>query len=112
MEVKLMRKRNNQINVRLNDSELKKLNRKVANSGLSREKYIRNVLNGTEIHPSPPVDFYTLIREVRRVGSNIDRLLHYLSGKGFVQEQQLCEVLSELDELENAMWQAFKPGES
>ena len=107
-----MRKRNNQINVRLNDLELKKLGRKVANSGLSREKYIRNVLNVTEIHPSPPVDFYTLIREVRRVGSNIDQLLHYLSGKGFVQEQQLREALFELDGLEKSMWQAFKPGES
>lgn len=107
-----MRKRNNQINVRLNDSELKKLGRKVTDSGLSREKYIRNVLNGTEMHPSPPVDFYTLIREIRRVGSNIDRLLHCLSGKGFVQEQQLREALFELDELEKAMWQAFKPGES
>lgn len=107
-----MRKRSNQINVRLNDLELKKLSRKVVESGLSREKYIRNVLNGTEIHPSPPVDFHTLIREIRRVGSNIDRLLHYLSGKGFVQEQQLREALFELDELEKSMWQAFKPGES
>ena len=107
-----MIKRSNQINVRLNDLELKKLSRKVAESGLSREKYIRNVLNGTEIHPSPPVDFHTLIREIRRVGSNIDRLLHYLSGKGFVQEQQLREALFELDELEKSMWQAFKPGES
>lgn len=106
-----MRKRSNQINVRLNDSELKKLTRKVAESGLSSEKYIRNVLNGTEIHPSPPLDFYTLIREVRRVESNIDRLLHYLSSKGFIQEQQLREALFELDELEKAMWQAFKPGE-
>ena len=107
-----MRKRSNQINVRLNDLELKKLSRKVAESGLSREKYIRNVLNGTEIHPSPPVDFHTLIREIRRVGSNIDRLLHYLSGKGFVQEQQLREALFELDELEKSMWQACMPGES
>ena len=77
-EVKLTRKRNNQINVRLSASELEKLKLKVAQSGLSREKYIRLALNSTKIHPSPPVDFYTHIREVRRVVSNLDRILHCL----------------------------------
>ena len=107
-EVKFTRKRNNQINVRLSDSKLEKLKLKVVQSGLSREKYIRLALNSTKIHPSPPVDFYTLIREVRRVGSNLDRLLHCLNGKGCVQQNELSKMLFELDKLEQAMWQAFK----
>ena len=36
MEVKNMRKRNHQINVRLDENELKKLEKKVAKSGLTR----------------------------------------------------------------------------
>ncbi len=107
-----MRKRNNQINVRLNDNELQKLNKKVLKSGMSREKFLRNLIAGAEIKPAPPVDFANLIREVRRLGSNVDRLLHYANGKGYVSKKELTETLSELDNLEKTMWQAFKPGEA
>ena len=107
-----MRKRNNQINVRLNDSELQKLNKKVLKSGMSREKFLRNLLAGAEIKPAPPVDFTNLIREVRRLGSNVDRLLHYANGKGYVSKRELTETLTELDNLEKTMWLAFGPGEA
>ena len=49
-----MRKRNHQINVRLDENELKKLEKKVAKSGLTREAYIRKVLNGSKVYPTPP----------------------------------------------------------
>ncbi len=107
-----MRKRNNQINIRLYDNELQKLNKQVAKSGMSREKFIRNVLAGAEVKSSPPVDFFNLIREVRRVGSNVDRLLHYANGKGYVSKQELTDTLTELDNLEKTMWESFKPGEA
>ena len=65
-----MRKRNNQINIRLYDAELDKLNKKVAKSGMPREKFLRNLIAGAEIKPTPPVDFANLIREVRRLGGS------------------------------------------
>ncbi len=107
-----MRKRNNQINVRLNDNELQKLNKKVLKSGMSREKFLRNLIAGAEIKPAPPVDFTNLIHEVRRLGSNVDRLLHYANGKGYVSKKELSDTMTELDNLEKTMWQAFKPGEA
>ena len=107
-----MRKRNNQINIRLYDAELNKLNIQVAKSGMSREKFLRNLIAGAEIKPAPPVDFTNLIREVRRLGSNVDRLLHYANGKGYVSKRELTETLTELDNLEKTMWQVFKPGEA
>ena len=107
-----MRKRNNQINVRLNDNEPQKLNKKVLKSGMSREKFLINLFAGAEIKPAPPVDFMNLIREVKRLGSNVDRLLHYANGKGYVSKKELTETLTELDNLEKTMWQAFGPGEA
>lgn len=107
-----MRKRNNQINIRLYDAELDKLNKKVAKSGMSREKFLRNLIAGAEIKPTPPVDFANLIREVRRLGSNVDRLLHYANGKGYVSKKELSDTMTELDNLEKSMWQAFGPGEA
>ena len=105
-----MRKRNNSINVRLNDIELEKLNKKVETSGLSREAFIRNMLNGAEIHPAPPVDFFNLIREIRRVGNNINQLVHYANGKGFVESKKLTEHLNELDGIEKELWKSFRGG--
>lgn len=105
-----MRKRNNSINIRLNDVELEKLNKKVTESGLSREGFIRNVLNDVEIHPAPPVDFFNLIREIRRIGNNINQLVHYANGNGFVENKVLTEHLTELDGIENALWKTFKTG--
>ena len=111
-EMKNMRKRNNQINIRLYDAELDKLNKKVAKSGMPREKFLRNLIAGAEIKPAPPVDFANLIREVRRLGSNVDRLLHYANGKGYISKKELTETMAELDNLEKTMWQAFGPGEA
>ena len=105
-----MRKRNNSINVRLNDTELEKLNKKVETSGLSRESFIRNVLNGAEIHPAPTVDFFNLIREIRRVGNNINQLVHYANGNGFVESKKLPEHLNELDGIEKELWKSFRGG--
>ncbi len=107
-----MRNRNNQINVRLNDNELQRLNKQVVKSGMSKEKFLRNLIAGAEIKPAPPVDFMNLIREVKRLGSNVDRLLHYANGKGYVSKKELTETLTELDNLEKTMWQVFKPGEA
>ena len=105
-----MRKRNNSINVRLNDTELEKLNENVLKSGLPREAFIRNVLNGVEIYPAPPVDFFNLIREIRRVGNNINQLVHYANGNGFVESKKLSEHLTELDSIEKELWKSFRGG--
>ena len=107
-----MRKRNNQINVRLNDSELKKLNKKALKSGMSREKFLRNLIAGAEIKPAPPVDFANLIREVRRLGNNVNRLINFANSKGYVNKIEITNTLTQLDNLEKTMWQAFKPGEA
>lgn len=105
-----MRKRNHQINVRLDENELKKLEKKVAKSGLTREAYIRKVLNGSKVYPMPPVEFYDLIREVRRIGNNINQLTRMSNAGEKLDVMLLNNALAELDKVEDAMWQAFQPG--
>ena len=45
------RKRQHQIALRLNDQELRHLNRQSNLSGLSREAYIRSLIMGAKLHP-------------------------------------------------------------
>ena len=105
-----MRKRNHQINVRLDEDELKKLEKKVSKSGLTREAYIRKVLNSSKVYPTPPVEFYDLIRELRRIGNTIDQLARMPHAGEKTDVMLLNNTIAELDKIEDAMWQAFQPG--
>ena len=104
-----MRKRKNAFLVRLTDKEMQLLNEKVKKSGLSRERLIRKIISDCQIHESPPVDFFTLIREINRVGCNIDQILRVANSKHFIDAPRLRKELDALDKIEDAMWEAFAP---
>ena len=70
-----MRKRNCRVEIYFTKTELEVLTKKVRKAGLSREGYCRRILNGAEVKEAPPADVPLLIREVRRVGYNIDQIL-------------------------------------
>ena len=56
--------------------ELKRLDKKVKNTGMSREAYARSVLKGFAPVQLPPTDYYELIREVRAVGNNMHQIAY------------------------------------
>ena len=70
-----MRKRNRRVEIYFSDSEYEELMKKVSASKLSREKFCRLVLSGVQIKEAPPVEFYSLITEVRKVGVHINQIL-------------------------------------
>ena len=67
-----MRKRNCRVEIYFTKTELENLTKKVRKSGLSREGYCRRILNGAVVKEAPPAELPLLIREVRRVGYNIE----------------------------------------
>jgi hypothetical protein len=71
------------------------LTKKARKAGLSREGYCRRVLNGSEVKQAPPVDVPVLIREVRRVGSNIEQVLKLANAKGLLDVPQIRKALEE-----------------
>lgn len=64
----LMRKRPISFLVRLDESEHKRLMREVKKTGLSREAYIRALINGFIPKPLPPLDYYAMMRELSAIG--------------------------------------------
>lgn len=52
-------------------------------------------MNETEIKEAPSADVPILIREVRRVGYNIDQLLKIANSQGLVDVPQLRKALEE-----------------
>jgi len=68
-------KRNCGMMLRFTRSEIDALTKKARKSGLSREGFCRAVLNGAEVKPVPDADTGTLLLNIRRNGSELNRLL-------------------------------------
>ena len=69
-----MRKRNVAILFRLNRKEAEALDKKVKKSGLSREAYLRHLISGMVPRDAPPPDYYSMMRELHRIGNNLNQL--------------------------------------
>ena len=79
--------------IRFTRCELDALTKKARKSGLSREGFSRRILNGAVVKENPPADVPVLIREVRRVGCNIDQLLMIARTKNWLSVKELEKAL-------------------
>lgn len=69
-----MRKRNIRAQVWLNSDEAERLESCSKGSGLSRESYLRLLINGYEPKASPPLEYHALIRELNAIGNNLNQI--------------------------------------
>lgn len=88
-------KRTIEMKVRFTREEMDALTEKTRQSGLSREGYCRRVLNGSVVKEAPPASVPLLIREVRRVGCNIEQLLRRANATGLLDVPQLRKALED-----------------
>lgn len=101
-----MRKRTSRMEVRLTPEEKKHLAEKARQASLPMGEFIRKAVTGTDVREAPPVDVPQLIREIRRVGQNINQLLiianNYGPGDTELLEATLSEVHTALDSVVSA----------
>ena len=102
-----MRSRTNRINVWLSDKELADLNEKVSRVRGSRERFIRQCINGAAIREAPSVDVARLIHEVRRVGANLNRILIIANARGLLEVPELRKAMERNRELEVRIVDAY-----
>lgn len=69
-----MRKRNSRIQVRLDNKELQRFMKAVKKSGLTQEAYLRHLINGVVPRDAPPPDYYAMMRELYRIGNNLNQI--------------------------------------
>lgn len=105
-----MRKRNNSILLRLTQEEMDALTQKAKEAKMPRETFCRLVLSGAEIKQAPPADFFALITEVRRVGSNINQVLKKANTVGLIDVPLLRKALEDNQATEDMLWQTFQSG--
>ena len=69
-----MRKRSIHIQFWLDKGEAQSFDKKVKRSGLSREAYLRHLVNGVVPNDAPPPDYYSMMRELHSIGNNLNQI--------------------------------------
>ena len=59
---------------RLNRKEAEAIDKKVKKSGLSREAYLRHLINGVVPRDAPTPDYYAMMRELHQIGNNLNQI--------------------------------------
>jgi len=78
-----MRKRQFEVRVRLNEKEAARLERCVDMSGMTKEGYLRHLINGYFPKATPPADYYKMMMQLYRIGNNINQIakLAHMTGE-------------------------------
>lgn len=95
-----MSARTHRCELRLTESEYDTLTKKAQAVGLSVSGFIRKAINRCEIKAAPPADLPMFIREIRRVGINIDQILMIANARGLLDVPQFHKALSDLRDVE------------
>ena len=69
-----MRKRNVHVQLWLDRKEAEVLQKKVKRSGLSREAYLRHLINGVVPREAPSPDYFSMMRELHGIGNNLNQI--------------------------------------
>lgn len=101
-------KRNCGVLLRFTQEEKDALTEKAQKAGLSRERFCWNILNGAEVKEAPPAEYCELLREVRRIGYNINQLLKIANARGLLDAPLIRKALEENRATERMLWRVFQ----
>lgn len=102
-----MAKRNCRLEIRLTKDEYYNLTKKARKAGMTVSAFVRHAAAGTEVYERPAVDVPVLIREVRRVGSNIDQILKLARTTNFIDVPLLRKALDDNHEVERLIHEVY-----
>ena len=96
-----------EIKVRMTEEAWNRLNALSAATGKSREEFVRLTLRGTTIRASPPAEYGEILRELRRIGSNVHQILLKARTLGFVDEIMLQESVKAIRHMDRVFTDSF-----
>ena len=60
--------------LRLDKKEAQALDKLVRKSGLSREAYLRHLINGVVPQDAPPPNYFSMMKELHAIGNNLNQI--------------------------------------
>ena len=100
--------RTHRIRVRLNEREKALLDQKVKQSGLSREAYMRQLLNKIDIPDKPQPDYCSMKNELHQTGMKFNFVARKFHETNMIDVEQFNEARREFQESVNRIIEAVK----
>lgn len=82
---------------RLNRKEAEALDKKVKKSGISREAYLRHLITGVVPKDAPPPDYYSMMRELHKVGNNLNQIAQKAHTLNVIDVKRYDEAVREYE---------------
>lgn len=92
-----MSKRTIEIKVRLNRKEAELLDKRVKKSRLSREGYLRHLINGSIPREAPPTDYYAMMQQLYRIGNSLNQIAQKAHTLNVLDVQRYDAAVRELE---------------
>ncbi len=83
-----MRKRKYPVQIYLDDAEYRKLKDWSAASKRTMSDYLRELLKDSQPVAFPPIEYQEVLRELRKIGINMNQLASKAHSLGFVDERE------------------------
>ena len=100
-----MMNRKKEIKIRLSEKELECLNHNVSLTGLSREKYLRLIIEKIVPTSLPSTELVETIKQLRAIGNNINQLVMIAHKTGSID---ILKYKSDYDRLQNQIQEIFR----
>ena len=81
-----MRKRGIRVQVWLNKEENTRLHTSAKKAGLSREGYLRALINGYVPKELPPTDYFAMTQELHAIGNNLNQIAAKANATGHIDK--------------------------
>ena len=92
-----MRKRSYRVELYFTKDELERLIKKVEKSGLSREAYLRHLINGLAPNDAPPPDYFAMMKQLYGIGNNLNQISSKAHSLGFIDVQRFDSAVKEFE---------------
>ena len=86
------RKRQNRLEVRLNDSEDVKLHELMCETGFNASQLIRSLISRTEFKTRPPDELPKLLRELSAIGNNVNQIARKANSTDSIAEDEVTKM--------------------
>ena len=93
--------------LRLDPKEYERISQLAKKSVLSREEFIRQILQGATIVERPPAEYGEIIRQLRGIANEIHHILSRLRMLGFADEPMMNEALNRIRYMDFVFTESF-----
>lgn len=104
------RKRPIRVEVYLTQKEFEEVKANAKQAGLNLSEYTRRLYKDEPIVSAPTADVLLLIREIKRVGSNLNQLLRKLNSLGVVASLELEACIDDTHKTVDSIYRTYRPG--